>query len=44
MLVHREVHDGLAACIDREMDEWILGNLFDEATDLGPLVDESQAE
>lgn len=44
VLAHRDVHDGLASQIEREMDQWQLGDLFDEDTDLGPLIDESQAE
>ncbi|MFC6838175.1 aldehyde dehydrogenase family protein [Halomarina ordinaria] len=43
-LVHEDVHDGLAARVDAAMDDWQLGDLFDEGTALGPLIDESQAE
>ncbi|WP_232685965.1 aldehyde dehydrogenase family protein [Halobacterium zhouii] len=38
------VHDELVERIDRELDDWTVGDLFDEDTDLGPLISESQAE
>ncbi|WP_254543734.1 aldehyde dehydrogenase family protein [Halomarina pelagica] len=44
VLVHESVHDELAGRIDEEMDQWQPGDLFDEETALGPLIDEGQAE
>jgi glyceraldehyde-3-phosphate dehydrogenase [NAD(P)+] len=43
VLVHESVHDAL---VDRVVDragDWAGGDLFDEATDLGPLIDADQA-
>lgn len=44
VLAHESVHDGLVDRIDDRMDDWQRGDLFDPSTDLGPLIDESQAE
>ena len=44
VLAHESVHDELVERIEAEMDDWPLGDLFDEGTALGPLIDESQAE
>jgi glyceraldehyde-3-phosphate dehydrogenase [NAD(P)+] len=44
ILAHESVHDEVVDAIDDEMDDWVAGDLFDEATSLGPLIDESQAE
>jgi glyceraldehyde-3-phosphate dehydrogenase [NAD(P)+] len=43
VLAHESVHDDVVAGIDDEMDDWVAGDLFDEDTTLGPLIDESQA-
>ncbi|MGZ0747409.1 aldehyde dehydrogenase family protein [Haloparvum sp. AD34] len=44
VLAHEDVHDDLVARIDAEMDDWHVGDLFDEETKLGPLISESQAD
>lgn len=44
VLAHESVHDDLIERIDSEMDTWNEGDLFDEGTDFGPLISESQAE
>ncbi|WP_435332806.1 aldehyde dehydrogenase family protein [Haloarchaeobius sp. TZWWS8] len=44
VLAHEDVHDELVERIDEAMDEWVKGDLFDENTDLGPLISEDQAE
>ncbi|ELY98995.1 aldehyde dehydrogenase [Natrialba chahannaoensis JCM 10990] len=44
VLAHESVHDELVERIDRTMDSWTAGNLFDEDTAFGPLISESQAE
>ncbi|WP_336328409.1 aldehyde dehydrogenase family protein [Halovenus sp. HT40] len=44
VLAHEEVHDELVDRIDAKMDDWVVGDLFDEETNMGPLIDESQAE
>ena len=44
VLAHEEIHDELVDRIDAKMDDWVVGDLFDEETNMGPLIDESQAE
>lgn len=44
VLAHESIHDDLIERIDREMDAWTRGDLFDEDTDLGPLIDDDQAD
>jgi glyceraldehyde-3-phosphate dehydrogenase [NAD(P)+] len=44
VLAHEEIHDDLVGRIDEAMDEWSVGDLFDEQTDLGPLISEEQAD
>ncbi|MFB6121424.1 MAG: aldehyde dehydrogenase [Halobacteriaceae archaeon] len=44
VLAHESIHDDLVARIDHEMADWELGDLFDADTDIGPLIDEGQAE
>jgi glyceraldehyde-3-phosphate dehydrogenase [NAD(P)+] len=44
VLAHESVHDDLVARIDDAMDDWTVGDLFEEDTDLGPLVSEDQAD
>jgi glyceraldehyde-3-phosphate dehydrogenase [NAD(P)+] len=43
VLAHESVHDDLVERIDAAMDDWQQGDLFDEATAVGPLIDEDQA-
>jgi glyceraldehyde-3-phosphate dehydrogenase [NAD(P)+] len=43
VLAHEEIHDDLVGRIDDAMDEWTAGDLFDEETDLGPLISDDQA-
>ena len=44
VLAHDAVHDALVERIENQMDDWVAGDLFDETTQLGPLISESQAE
>ena len=44
VLAHEEIHDDLVARIEDAMDDWTQGDLFDEDTDLGPLISEDQAD
>ena len=44
VLAHEEVHNDLVARIEGAMDEWVVGDLFDEDTDLGPLISMEQAD
>jgi glyceraldehyde-3-phosphate dehydrogenase [NAD(P)+] len=44
VLAHEEIHDDLVGRIDDAMDEWTAGDLFDEETDLGPLISDDQAD
>jgi len=44
VLAHESVHEDLVDRIETEMDDWEAGDLFEEDTSLGPLIDESQAE
>jgi glyceraldehyde-3-phosphate dehydrogenase [NAD(P)+] len=44
VLAHEDVHDGIVDRIEREMDDWAAGDLFDPDTALGPLISESQAD
>jgi glyceraldehyde-3-phosphate dehydrogenase [NAD(P)+] len=44
VLAHESVHDELIERIDSAMSMWNEGDLFDENTDFGPLISESQAE
>jgi len=43
VVAHESVHDDLVERIDAEMDTWVVGDLFDEETDLGPLISEDHA-
>jgi glyceraldehyde-3-phosphate dehydrogenase [NAD(P)+] len=43
VVVHESVHDALAKQLDAELDEWEVGDLFDETTDLGPVISRDQA-
>ncbi|MEF8938113.1 MAG: aldehyde dehydrogenase family protein [Halovenus sp.] len=44
VLAEESVHDELVDRIDDAMEGWVVGDLFDEETNMGPLIDESQAE
>ncbi|MFB6073233.1 MAG: aldehyde dehydrogenase [Halobacterium sp.] len=44
VVAHESVHDDLVDRIDDGMDDWTVGDLFDEDTDLGPLVSADQAD
>jgi glyceraldehyde-3-phosphate dehydrogenase [NAD(P)+] len=44
VLTHRDVHDDLVRKLDAEMGTWTTGDLFDEDTDYGPLIDDERAE
>jgi glyceraldehyde-3-phosphate dehydrogenase [NAD(P)+] len=44
VLAHESVHDEVVERIDAAMEGWEPGDLFEESTTLGPLIDESQAE
>ncbi|EMA41218.1 aldehyde dehydrogenase family protein [Halococcus hamelinensis] len=44
VLAHESIHDDLVERIEPAMDEWVVGDLFDEETDLGPLISEDQAD
>ncbi len=44
VLAHEEIHDDLVGKIDDAMDKWVVGDLFSEDTDLGPLISEGQAD
>lgn len=44
VLAHETIHDDLIERFEPAMDEWVVGDLFDENTDLGPLISEDQAD
>jgi glyceraldehyde-3-phosphate dehydrogenase [NAD(P)+] len=44
VLAHVSVHDQVVDRLEGEMDAYADGDLFDEATTFGPLIDESAAE
>ena len=44
VVAHEEVHDDVVDRIDAEMDGWVVGDLFEEETQMGPLISEDQAE
>jgi len=44
VVAHESVHDEIVERITATMDDWVSGDLFDEDTTFGPLIDESQAE
>jgi glyceraldehyde-3-phosphate dehydrogenase [NAD(P)+] len=44
VLAHESVHDDLVERIETSMDEWTVGDLFEEETDLGPLISEDDAK
>src|SRR6056297_1633000 len=44
VLAHEEVHDEIVDLLEAEMDSWQPGDLFEEDTTMGPLINEGQAE
>ncbi|WP_132058280.1 aldehyde dehydrogenase family protein [Halorussus amylolyticus] len=44
VVAHESVHDEVVDLLEAEMDSWYPGDLFDEDTTMGPLIDEGQAE
>ena len=44
VLAHESVHDEVVELLETEMDAWQPGDLFDEDTAMGPLINEGQAE
>ena len=44
VLAHESVHDDVIERLEAEMDNWQPGDLFDEDTTMGPLINEDQAE
>ena len=44
VLAHESVHDEVVDRLEAEMDAWQPGDLFEEETTMGPLIDEGQAE
>jgi glyceraldehyde-3-phosphate dehydrogenase [NAD(P)+] len=43
ILAHEDVHDTLVRQLGERMDDWTIGDLFDEETAVGPLISEDQA-
>ncbi|WP_266076978.1 aldehyde dehydrogenase family protein [Haladaptatus caseinilyticus] len=44
VVAHESVHDEVVERIDATMDGWTAGDLFDEDTQMGPLISEEQAD
>ncbi|WP_458188570.1 aldehyde dehydrogenase family protein [Haladaptatus sp. NG-WS-4] len=44
VVAHEDVHDEIVERLDATMDAWTIGDLFDEETQMGPLISESQAD
>ncbi|TQQ82878.1 aldehyde dehydrogenase [Halonotius terrestris] len=44
VLAHESVHDELVKRIRLTMEGWVVGDLFEEETDFGPLIDEDHAK
>ncbi|WP_435153594.1 aldehyde dehydrogenase family protein [Haladaptatus sp. DFWS20] len=44
VVAHESVHDEVVERIDVTMDGWTTGDLFDEDTQMGPLISEDQAD
>ncbi len=44
VVAHEDVHDEVVERIDATMDGWTTGDLFDEDTQMGPLISEDQAD
>ena len=43
VVAHESVHDELVEQLRRATDSWTVGDLFDEETEFGPLIDEAHA-
>ena len=43
VLAHESVHDEIVEGIEATISSWVVGDLFDEETDFGPLIDEDHA-
>jgi len=43
VLAHESVHDEIVKRIRLTMEGWVVGDIFDEETDFGPLIDEDHA-
>ena len=43
VLAHESIHDDLVKRIKLTMEGWVVGDLFEEETDFGPLIDEAHA-
>ncbi|WP_135805485.1 aldehyde dehydrogenase family protein [Halorussus marinus] len=44
VLAHESIHDEVVDLLEAEMDAWRPGDLFEEETTMGPLINEGQAE
>lgn len=44
VLAHESVHDEIVKRIRLTMEGWVVGDIFDESTDFGPLIDEDHAK
>ncbi|WP_137286863.1 aldehyde dehydrogenase family protein [Halorussus salinisoli] len=44
VLAHESVHDEVVDLLEAEVDSWQPGDLFEEDTTMGPLINEGQAE
>ncbi|MFC4450120.1 aldehyde dehydrogenase family protein [Halorussus aquaticus] len=44
VLAHESVHDEIVDLLEAEVDSWQPGDLFEEDTTMGPLINEGQAE
>ena len=44
VLAHESIHDEMIEQLRLTMDSWVVGDLFDEETDFGPLIDVAQAQ
>lgn len=44
VLAHEDIHDNLVDKLEKRMDDWQAGDLFDENTVFGPLISQNQAD
>ncbi|GAA0200633.1 aldehyde dehydrogenase family protein [Haladaptatus pallidirubidus] len=44
VVAHEDVHDEVVERLEGEIDNWVIGDLFDEETQMGPLISEDQAD